>query len=381
MYEERRKGPQEPVQESSGSSSPQTAETPPYPNQPGAVASSEAKPQVQDDAVEQIQESVDKALSEAEQASFDIELLEIEFREQQRRARGVWALAGVLAVALLALSWYSYPLLKQRDTLLTQGHPLQESLAAVGKRVGATEEQVSAWSGQWDSLGQRMGKLEKTVSSNLSLSLAREAAQEQASQVYQSLLTELDNRAEWMKVRLSRLESNLASDEESHRVRLAQLQDEIAAVRHQMTQQMAQARQENVRDVAALNEQAESNRRDLDTLAQQFERRKVDFELGKNRNQEIVPEVALTVTGADIVYQRVNGWLRLAPDGRTLWARDQGIQQPAFFYTQQDDRPYELVFTRVTENGAVGYLLVPDRAGSRAGGSFQSDTTQTALVQ
>ncbi|OFV97216.1 MAG: hypothetical protein A3F68_03805 [Acidobacteria bacterium RIFCSPLOWO2_12_FULL_54_10] len=376
MYEERRKGPQEPVQESSGGSSPQTSQTPPYLNQPGAVASSEAKPQVQDDFLEQIQESADRALSEAEQASFDIERLEIEFREQKSRAKRVWAGVAVLAVALIALSWYSYPLLQQRDTLLAQVPSLQESLAAVGERVGATEEQLRAWSGHWDTMGKRMGKLEKTVSSNLSL--ARKAAQEQASQVYQQLLTELDNRTEWMKVRLSRLESN----DESHRVQLAQLQDEIATVRHQMTQQMAQARQETGREVAALNEQAETNRRALDALSEQFERRRVDFELDKNRNQEIMPEVALTVTGADVSYQRVNGWLWLVPDGRTLWVRGQGIQQPVIFYTQQDNRPYELVFTRVTENGAVGYLLVPDRAGSRAGGSFQSDTTQAAaLVQ
>ena len=130
-----------------------------------------------------------------------------------------------------------------------------------------------------------------------------------------------------------------------------------------------------------MGEQIGSNRRDLDTLSQQFERRRVDFELAKNQNQEIVPEVALTVTGVDVSYQRINGWLRLAPDGRTLWVRGQGIQQPVIFYTQQDSRPYELVFTRVTENGAVGYLLVPDRAGFRAGGSFPGGTTQAALVQ
>ncbi|MBI1955411.1 MAG: hypothetical protein HYS38_03360 [Acidobacteria bacterium] len=376
MYEERRNGPQEPVQESSGGSSPQTAQTPPYPNQPGTVASPEATPQADFfEQMEQIQESADRALAEAEQASFDIERLEIEFRAQKSRAKRVWAGVAVLAVALLALSWSSYPLLKQQNTLLAQVPSLQESLAAVGERVGATEEQVRAWSGQWDGMGQRMGKLEKTVSSNLSL--ARKAAQEQASQVYQSLLTELDNRTEWMKVRLSRLESH----EESRRDQLAQLQDEIAAVRHQMTQQMAQARQETGREVAALGEQIGSNRRALDALSEQFERRRVDFELAKNRNQEIVPEVALTVTGADVSYQRVNGWLRLAPEGRTLWVRDQGIQQPVIFYTQQDSRPYELIFTRVTENGAVGYLLVPDQAGSRAGGSFPGDATQAALVQ
>ena len=343
------------------------------------MASSDAAPQAHTDSleyIEQIQESADRALAEAEKASFDIERLEIEFGDQKHRGKRVWAGVGLLTAALIALSWYSYPILKQRDILLSRLPALQKSVASVGERVGAAQEQLRAWSSQWDSLGQRMGNLEKTVSSNLSL--ARQAAREQASQVYQQMLTELDNRTEWLKARLNRLESN----EESHRVQLAQLHDEIATVRHEMTQELAQSRQENRRDVAALGEQLGSNRRDLDTLSQQLERRKVDFELARNQNREIVPEVTLTVTGADVSYQRVNGWLRLLPEGRTLWVQGQGIQQPVIFYAQQDNRPYELVFTRVTENGAVGYLLIPEQGGLQAGGdSFSKSTTQAALVQ
>ena len=46
-------------------------------------------------------------------------------------------------------------------------------------------------------------------------------------------------------------------------------------------------------------------------------------------------------------------------DGRILWIRGQGIQQPVRFYSHQDERPYEVVFTRVSKDSAVGYVLMP----------------------
>ena len=49
----------------------------------------------------------------------------------------------------------------------------------------------------------------------------------------------------------------------------------------------------------------------------------------------------------------------MIPDGRILWIRGQGIQQPVRFYSHKDERPYELVFTRVSKDSAVGYLLMP----------------------
>ena len=68
----------------------------------------------------------------------------------------------------------------------------------------------------------------------------------------------------------------------------------------------------------------------------------------------------------------MNGYIWLMPDRRTLWVRSQGLQKPLVFYSQTDERPRELIVTRVTKNSIIGYVLVPpDKqiASGAAGGS------------
>ena len=38
------------------------------------------------------------------------------------------------------------------------------------------------------------------------------------------------------------------------------------------------------------------------------------------------------------------------PDRKTIWIHSRGIQQPVTFYSQGDERPRELVITRVNES-------------------------------
>ncbi|MGA2723258.1 MAG: hypothetical protein ABSG79_12705 [Bryobacteraceae bacterium] len=47
------------------------------------------------------------------------------------------------------------------------------------------------------------------------------------------------------------------------------------------------------------------------------------------------------------------------PDRRTIWIHGRGLQQPLVFYSRGDDRPREVVVTRVTKYTVVGYLLEP----------------------
>ena len=65
------------------------------------------------------------------------------------------------------------------------------------------------------------------------------------------------------------------------------------------------------------------------------------------------------MTGTNTAYRRVNGWLWLMPDRRTVWIRGQNVQQPVIFYTQEDPRLRELVITHVTKNSVAGYVLLP----------------------
>jgi hypothetical protein len=74
----------------------------------------------------------------------------------------------------------------------------------------------------------------------------------------------------------------------------------------------------------------------------------------------------------------VTGWIWLVPEGRLLWISDHPIQQSLVFYTHQDERAHELVFTRVTETAAAGYLRVPSESAVQTAG--QDWTTPSVAV-
>jgi hypothetical protein len=109
-----------------------------------------------------------------------------------------------------------------------------------------------------------------------------------------------------------------------------------------------------------IHQSVASTRGDLDALAWRSASQRVDFEVSGSQATEAIPGITVTLKNTSVPYQRVEeGWVHVVPDGRILWIRSQGIQQPVVFYAQNDSRPYQLVFTRITRDGAVGYLVHP----------------------
>jgi len=182
------------------------------------------------------------------------------------------------------------------------------------------------------------------------------ALRNEVAQTSCRLAEELENRTEWLQTRLSRLESN----EQSKKTRLVALQNKVASLRRELGLQIAQNWQQTEEEVVSLRKQLVDNQQEVDGISQRLARQRMDFELAAAQDCEIAPGMILNVASTDKGYQRVDGWIRLVPDGRTLWVREQGIRQPIFFYTRQGGLPFELVFTRVTDTGAVGYILMPD---------------------
>jgi len=98
-------------------------------------------------------------------------------------------------------------------------------------------------------------------------------------------------------------------------------------------------------------------------LADAVDRNRIDFEVSRNKTQEVAPGIFLTVRDTDVERQQINGWLQISEDGRTVWLRDQSAQKVMIFATTHDERSHELVFTRVGRQGVAGYLLIPVTAG------------------
>ncbi len=248
---------------------------------------------------------------------------------------------------------------------------IQESVDGVNRRVDAAEERLRTWTGEQDTMRERMQKLEGQVSRNLHL--ARKQAQEVAAQAYQRMNAELEQHSQAMKAMDARVD-RIESGQESERARLARLQEEVTGlrreVRQELTEQLAQSKQETNQRLAGLSERVGNDRREIDTLNERLERRRVDFEVAKNHTQELAPGISLGVTGIDVSHRRVNGWVWVLPDRRTIWVRGQNAQQPVRFYSKQDGRAFELVFTHTGKRSVAGYLLAPGGASGRepAGG-------------
>ena len=84
----------------------------------------------------------------------------------------------------------------------------------------------------------------------------------------------------------------------------------------------------------------------------------VPFEVAANHSRQLAPGISIGLTSADTADQRVDGWMWVMPDRRTIWLRGQGAGDPVVFYGREDGRRRELVITSVSSRAARGYLVI-----------------------
>ena len=90
--------------------------------------------------------------------------------------------------------------------------------------------------------------------------------------------------------------------------------------------------------------------------------RKVSFQVLQNHSRVLVPGVSFGLSRADARRQRVDAWMWIAPERRTIWLRNQPAHAPEVFYGHQDGRKREVVITSITSSSVSGYLLLPANA-------------------
>jgi hypothetical protein len=282
---------------------------------------------------------------------------------RERRGRGgvVWtaALAAGLLIACGAAVFYGLPTLRKHGSILQRIPGMEQAVEAAGKRLDAFDERLKAWDLDRQSMNDRLSGMETRLQS------VRKQAQQIAAETERRVQAQFSGRLDGMQARLIALETSQQSD----RARIARLQEELAAVRGEADRQVAALRDDTGRDIAGLTQKladaetrAGRDRRDLRTVAgkvDRMDRQRLDFEVSRGKSEEVAPGVSLHVSDADPRYRRVNGWIFLMPDRRTLWLRGHGVQQPVRFYQRHEDRPVELVVTQVARNSVAGYVLMP----------------------
>ena len=299
----------------------------------------------------------------------------------RKRRSAFTALLGLVMLSTIAaavLVWYGLPVLENRfpvvrkmvDTVRRQVQPSDEKLGKLTPERKNLADQIAQAK---DDLAARVNATRER------LAAAQQRARESGDAVVAQVQTRFDQGIATLRERLLQLESG-AKQSDTSATQVAALQEELNQVTAEMQRRVSQLNEEldrvrwqvnetgsqNERAVAALRESEQRNRAEVDALANKIAVDRVDFEVARNQSREVVPGISLGVTSTDVTYKRVNGWMKVKPDQRTIWLNGQGAQEPVIFYGNKDGLKRELVITNVTRDKVAGYLLLPRQARSES---------------
>lgn len=88
--------------------------------------------------------------------------------------------------------------------------------------------------------------------------------------------------------------------------------------------------------------------------------KKIYFTVSKNHSRELAPGISIGITDTNASDQRVDGWMWLMSQRRTVWLKEQAARDPVMFYGYRDGRRREVMITSVTRNSATGYMLIAE---------------------
>ena len=274
----------------------------------------------------------------------------VEMRESRKNSTSsLWLAFSLLLVVLAGATLFGYRTLQEQNIQVSRIPTLLKSMTTANGRMDNLEDQLKAWSQNWQGLSGQVDKLEKRVS--VGYRSARRHAEALTAKLHKQIEIEMAARDRVVNARLDQLTSAQRSSEE----REARLQQQLSDTR----QEIAALRQETDGDLALLHQHVAGNEQQVNNLSRQVERERVDFELTRNQITELSPDITMDLLSTNVAYQRFSGWVYFEPDRRYLWVRDQGVAQPVVFYDRQRARQYQLIVTGLHQDSATGYLLLP----------------------
>jgi peptidoglycan hydrolase CwlO-like protein len=292
---------------------------------------------------------------------------ELRWERARRRQHFFTAALILFAACLVGISWYAYPVLKGRDVMLSQIPQsltdVQKDVLTLGEQAKAMDAKVDDWSSRQDELRGQLNKARGELMARINS--ARKQASDASTALAERVRSEVATQMDSIKTQLAKLETSRESD----RDQIARLQQELAQVRGQVNQQgqelasvqgrVTQNAASTEHEVAAVQSTQQRDRHDFDAYADKFAVKRVDFEVTKNHASQVAPGISLEVNGTNVSYQKVNGSIWVIPEHRTIWLRQLKVQEPVFLSSFADGRTRELVISRVSKSGAVGYVLLP----------------------
>ena len=288
------------------------------------------------------------------------------WRDRPRRP-GLWGAAlAVLSIAVATAAWYTFPVVKRHHSE-PQSADARHLVDTPGAREGQQNAKLASSSSAPEQLRAQIADLRREMRSQIEA--AKKQAGRSAAERFDRVEVELSDQIDGIKGKVARLEVSRDADQ----VQIADLQNELSALRKEMAAETEELKDRLAKSgsgtegkLAALDAFEQRDRQEMESLNRQLAVRRIDFEVDRGHNYDLAPGISLEISGTDVAYRRVTGWMWVLPDHRTIWLRQQDAQQPVVFYSNQDGRKRELVITGVTHKSAVGYLLLPDDSSETA---------------
>jgi cell division protein FtsB len=317
----------------------------------------------------QMDDLIEETRSEVRRTRIQLERQQEEHAAHARRTKILTIVLAVLIALLIGSWWFAYPAVKGRGATVAEMIGLQRTLEGIGERMNANESQLSKWTVALPGVMDRLDQVQASMKTNLQA--AKSQAQSAATQVGQRIREDVNQSLQLIESRMAGLESN---QHEAHQTvsqlqeQVADLKRELATLRKESTvsaetiKQLQDGQQSTATELTGIGERIVSNQAAVGALANLVERQRVEFQLPRNRVNEVAPGIFLTVKGVDVGKQQIDGFLKFAGNDRTLRIQGQPAQKPLTFYVTGEERPLELIVTSVEKNTVSGYVLMPSTA-------------------
>ncbi|HEX5413614.1 MAG TPA: hypothetical protein VFZ27_17340 [Terriglobia bacterium] len=287
----------------------------------------------------------------------------------RRGTAGLWTALAVLAVALLVLAGYGYSVVSQQNSELSWLSGRMSSLGQLRSRADRMEKGFQDWQAKQAGLADRVQKMDSDWKSGL------DDVRQRAAAMLGSAVQKENKDVSLRTAALNSQISQIASRQRADQVLVAQLQRELANTR----QELASTRAAYNHELAALRQQQVVSQQAVATISDELSTSQVNFEVAKNRDEEIVQGVSFHLSGTDLAHQKFHGWIWMAGSGRRIWLNEQPAALPVTFYPKADGLAYELVVTQVKPDDIAGYLVVPSSANSPQGDVASNNKPATRL--
>ncbi len=296
---------------------------------------------------------------------------------------GIWAAIGGLSIVLLGLVAMGWNRLDRQRAALGDLADI-EQVEMIQSEIRSLDERLSTLAGRVvaedvvESLSAKLAAIEQSLGRDVAAARAEIAALEASLAESNETFSEtidltLEDHASLIRARVEELEGLIRERE----TELGDLVTRIETLRGELRFDLADLERRNDMVDSGFDNRIGNAERRLDIVAYAVDRDRVDFEMFTDYAEELSPGIRLYVSNIDRRTQRVSGWVHLVPEGRIVRITEHPIQEAFTFYTHQDERSHELVFTRVTRTAAVGYMRVPPESLVE---SADSDWTEPSVA-